>query len=99
MATATDSNTALNVSADTAAFTLKGGRYVLTVAATFGGGNVQLQILAADGSTWVAPKDIGGSANNLTAAGSQTIDLPACQARFHVVTATAVYASVARVLP
>lgn len=95
---ATDSYIASNISAPTAAFPLKGGRYVLTAVATFGGGNVQVQILAADGSTWVAPKDIGGSANNLTAAGSQTIDLPACRARINVVTATAVYAAVARVL-
>lgn len=86
-----------NIAADTPAFSAEGGRYVLAVSATFGGGNVQLQMLAADGTTWVAPKDIGGSANNLTAAGSQTIDIPPGSYRVHVVTATAVYATVARV--
>lgn len=98
MSTASDAVSFGPITANTSAFTLKGGRYVFNAVATFGGGNVQLQMLAADGTSWVAPKDIGGSANNLTAAGSQTVDLPAGQFRVAVTTATAVYASVARVL-
>jgi hypothetical protein len=42
-----------NISATTAGFSLKGGKYGQTVSATFGGGNVQLQTLAFDGSTAV----------------------------------------------
>jgi hypothetical protein len=32
---------------------VKGGAYGLSVVATFGGGNVQLQLLGPDGSTWL----------------------------------------------
>jgi hypothetical protein len=47
MATAAESVQFSNISATTAAFTLRGGAaYALTVHATFGGGNLQLQILA-----------------------------------------------------
>lgn len=86
-----------NISATTAAFRLQGGRYVMTVIATFGGGNVQLQMLGPDASTYVAPFNIAGSANNLTANGSQTLDLPPGQYKFVVATATAVYANLAAI--
>lgn len=95
--TATDAIQLSNASADSAAKVLMGGRYVLSVHATFGGGNVQVQQLALDGATWVIPMNIAGSANNLTADGSVAMDLPSGQYRIHVVTATAVYASLARV--
>lgn len=94
MPTSTDGKLFSNIAATTAAFYLKGGRYVIMATATFGGGNVQLQALGPDGTNFVAPKDIGGSANNLTAAGSQTVDLPSGQYRFLIATATAVFCSV-----
>ena len=73
---------------------LYGGRYVLTAHATWGGGNITLQLLCPDGSTYVSPKDIGGSANTLTADGSQTIDCPPGQYTIKVTTASAIYVSV-----
>lgn len=97
MATASDAVQLVNASADSPATVLKGGRYVFSVHATFGGGNVQVQQLALDGSTWVVPMNIAGNANNLTADGSQTLDLSPGTYRIHVVTATAVYAACARV--
>ena len=42
-----------NISATTSAFRLTGGRYGVTVHATFGGGSVTLQVQAADGTTWI----------------------------------------------
>lgn len=48
---ATESNQFSNIAATTAAFILKGGRYAPI--ATFGGGDLQLQILALDGVTWI----------------------------------------------
>lgn len=81
-----------NISATTAAFTVEGGIYSLDVTATFGGGNVQLQMLAVDGSTWI---NVGTS---VTAAGQQSpLYLPPGQFRLSITTATAVYASLARV--
>jgi hypothetical protein len=76
-----------NISATTAAFALKGGKYAAVVSATFGGGNVQLQTLALDGSTWV---NVGTS---ITAAGLSNYDLSPGQYRLAITTATAVYAS------
>src|SRR5262245_42750613 len=52
-ATATESVQFKNIAATTAAFALKGGKYSLIVTATFGGGNLQLQALALDGTTWI----------------------------------------------
>jgi len=80
-----------NIAATTAAFALLGGKYALTVTATFGGGNVQLQILSLDGSTWL---NVGSS---VTTAGVSTNDIPAGQYRLSITTATAVFASVSRV--
>lgn len=99
MATATEAANYSNISADTSAFRLKGGRYVVSAKATWGGGSLTLEMLALDGSTWVSPMDISGVANTLGADGSFTIDLPAGQFRINLTTATAVYVSVARVLP
>jgi hypothetical protein len=88
---ATESRQFNNISATTAGFTLRGGKYALIVTATFGGGSVQLQVLAADNATWVPL----GTA--LTAAGNQTFDLPPATYRIAVTTATAVYASLTSV--
>jgi len=69
----------------TAAFKLKGGKYAVNSMATWGGGNSQLQTLAADASTWL---NVGSS---VTANGVATFDLPPGQYRFTVTTATAAY--------
>ncbi len=77
-----------NISANTAAFTLRGGNYGVTVSATFGGGNIALQRLAADASTYVTV------VTAFTAAGYASANLPSGTYRLAVTTATAVYADV-----
>ena len=59
-----------NISADTAAFTLQAGNYGVTIHATFGGGSVTLQRLAADATTYVT------CLTAFTAAGYATVLLP-----------------------
>jgi len=86
-ATATQSFQFSNISATTAQFNVKGGKYGLTVTATFGGGNVQLQTLSLDGSTWLPV----GSA--ITANGFTTMDIPPGPYRLAITTATAVFAA------
>jgi hypothetical protein len=80
-----------NISATTAQFQVKGGYYAITVHATFGGGNVQLQTLALDGSTWLL---MGSS---ITADGTQIYQLPPGPYRIAIATATGVYAALTRV--
>jgi len=81
-----------NISATTAAFGLKGGRYRLVVSANFGAGNVQLQMLSVDGVTWIA------FGSPITAATYTTFDLPPGQYRLAVTApATAVYAALTSV--
>lgn len=91
MSRAIDGNTASNISATTAAFQLDGGKYAIEVTATWGGGNVVLQRLSADGSTYL-PVHTAFTANNLT-----TADLPRGTYRWAVTTATAVYARATRI--
>jgi hypothetical protein len=92
-ATATESKAFSNIAANTAAFTLKGGKYAVAVVATFGGGSVKFQTLGPDGTTWLSV----ASATDLTAAGDATVDLSPGQYRFTIATATAVFASVSSV--
>jgi hypothetical protein len=86
-ATATESVKFANISATTAPFGLRGGRYSLIATAVFGGGSVTLQTLALDGTTWVPL----GTA--ITSPGNQTYDLPPATYRIAIVTATGVYAA------
>lgn len=74
-------------------FTLQMGRYMLVATATWGGGSLALKALAANGTTYVAVKDINGSAASLTADGTILMDLPGGSYRLDVTTATAVYAT------
>lgn len=82
-----------NISASTAAFALRGGRYAVAALATFGGGSVKLQALGPDGTTFLSV----ASGSDFTAAGFGAVDLPPGQYRFTIATATAVYASVTSV--
>lgn len=75
-----------NASATGSAVQWDGGRGVFSVVATFGGGNVALQYLGPDESTWLTV----GSA--LTANGLASFDLPPGRIRAAVTTATGVYA-------
>lgn len=77
-----------NIAATPASFPLSAGEYGLTVHATFGGGSVTLQKLAADGSTFVTCMPA------FTADGYATANLPAGTYRLLVTTATAVYADI-----
>jgi hypothetical protein len=77
-----------NISASTASFTLRGGSYGITAHATWGGGNVALQRLAADGASWV------NVITALTADGFAATNLPNGTYRFAVTTATGVYCDV-----
>lgn len=77
-----------NISATTAAFTLRGGNYGLSCHATFGGGNIALQRLAPDGSTYVTV------ITALTADGYGNANLPSGSYRLQVTTATSVYCDV-----
>lgn len=93
MASAVDGQLFSNISANTAAFTLKGGYYMVAAVATWGGGNAELQALGPDQSTWLsAPTALKLSANGMIAG-----YLPPGQYRFTITTATAVYCSVAGV--
>jgi hypothetical protein len=59
--------------------------------ATFGGGNVELQMLGPDQSTWPSAP----TALKFTSNGTISGYLPPGQHRFAITTATAVYCSVA----
>jgi hypothetical protein len=82
-----------------------GGQYAVGVSATFGGGNVELQILGPDGSTFISIyqffNNAGAEADliigKFLANGMKVFYLPAGQYKFVVTTATAVYANVIRV--
>jgi hypothetical protein len=91
-ATSTESVKFSNIGAvNTAAFTLKGGRYAVVTKST-GAGMIDLTTLAADGGTFV--KTITSIA---TVAGYAVIDLPPGQYRFEVATFTANFLSVTSV--
>jgi len=77
-----------NASATSSGAFWPGGRGVFSAKATWGGGTVKLQYLAADGATWID----AGSDTTLTADGGGVFELPAGQIRANVATATAVYA-------
>jgi hypothetical protein len=83
-----------NASATGSAVTWGGGQGVFSVAATFGGGNVALQALLPDGSSWgaVPLTTTAGQAATLAANGHGTFTLPPGSIRAAVTTATAVYA-------
>jgi len=74
-----------NISATTAAFTLRGGQYAVDAIATFSSGSITLQKLAGDGTTYVT------ALTAFTAAGYATVNLPSGTYRFSIATATAVY--------
>jgi len=91
--TAGDSKRFSNISATTALFFLKGGKYAAEVIATFGGGSVKLQALMPDGSTVASVS----SATDFTANGFATVDLAPGLYEITVATAAAVSASVVRI--
>ena len=99
MTTPVDAVEFSNISATTAPFPLKGGFYMVACVATFGGGNVELQALGPDQSTYLSvPAALPvGAALKLTANGTISGYLPPGQYRFAIATATGVNCSVAGV--
>ena len=91
MSSGGDSKTFSNVSTTQGPFKLNGGTYGVTATATWGGGSVTLQALGPDGVTWIT------ALAAFSANGYAAISLPPGQFRFLITTATAVYASVARI--
>lgn len=70
-------------------FTLKGGKYMMAVAAAFNGGGVQFQMLAPDGVSWSL------FSTAFLANGVQVADVPPGQYRLVIgLQPTGVYASV-----
>jgi hypothetical protein len=80
-----------NASATGAAAAWAGGRGLFAAEATFGGGSVGREYLGPNG-TWLATPAV-----SLTANGGVIFELPPCQIRAAVVTATAVYARADRI--
>lgn len=92
MATSVDAQSFTGLSANTNAFSLKGGYYM--VAAVFSGTSVELQALGPDGSTWLSmstPAKL--TASGMIAAGY----LPPGQYRFTLTSASGASCSVAGV--
>jgi len=88
MATATESKQFSNVGGNTAAFTLRGGNYVLTASGTIT--SVQLQVQSLDGSTWI---NVGTA---LAAAGLSSFSLAPGSYRL-AITGSAIYAALTSV--
>lgn len=82
-----------NISANTADFQLRGGKYGMSCVATFGGGSIKLQKKGADGTTYQSVS----SGTDFTAAGYATVDVPPGNYRLTIATASAVYADVCRI--
>jgi hypothetical protein len=78
-----------NITSTTAAFSLHGGLYGITVNATWGGGSVTLQRLAGDGTTYIT------CLTAFTADGYATVPLPPGTYKVVVATATGVYVTIA----
>jgi hypothetical protein len=81
-----------SIGATPALFTLRGGQYAVTVTATFGGGSVTLQRVAADGSTLVT------CLTAFSAAGYATVNLPSGTYSLTIATATAVIADITSIV-
>jgi hypothetical protein len=91
MTTAVDAKSFSNIAATTPPFFLKGGDYMVAAIATFGGGSVELQALGPDQATFLSLP----TALKLTANGMISGFLAPGQYKFVIVTATAVFCSVA----
>jgi hypothetical protein len=91
MATSTESVLLPNISATTAAFQLRGGKYAIFANAT-GTGTMGLQLVSQDGTTLVPVHTVFSTVNGYT-----VVDLPPGQYKFFVATFTAIYAAICRI--
>lgn len=88
---AVDGKSFSNIAATTATFQLLGGQYGICVTGTWSSGSVTLEMLAADGATFVT------AATAFSTNTYETAYLPAGTYKFVVTTATAVYAAITRI--
>lgn len=91
---ATESIKFNEIDATTAGFALYGGRYLLLVVATWGGGSVAVESLAPDAS-WIAVPNVEGDA--VAGDGAFHYDLPPGQYRLALTTATDVLGALTRI--
>jgi hypothetical protein len=90
---ATESKQYSNIAATTLQFSIAGGKYGLEISATWGSGNVQIETLSLDNSSWL---NVGSA---VTANGVSTYDLPAGQYRLAISSgATAIYAALTKIV-
>jgi hypothetical protein len=90
-ATAVEAIVFKNIGASSAAFALRGGKYAIVANAT-GTGTMGLQMLGADGLTFVP-----AHAAFVAVTGFATVDLPPGSYKFVLATFTAVFASICRI--
>lgn len=81
-----------NISATTAAFTLRGGQYGVTAKGTWAAGSATLQRLAADGVTYVT------CLTAFAADGYASVNLPSGTYKVAIVTATGVYIDITSIV-
>ena len=91
MATSTEAVKFSNISATTALFTLRGGKYAITAAAT-GAGTMGVQMLMPDGTSLIAVHTAFAAVT-----GFAVVDLPPGQYEFVIATFTAVFATICRI--
>jgi len=100
MATASEGQVFSNVSTNQGPFNLKGGRYLVEMIATWNSGNITLDALGPDGTTFLTVNTLSGGtsgAAKLSANGTFVVDLPPGEYRFTITTATAAYLALASV--
>ena len=86
-------------------FSLIGGKYMVAVVATFGGGVVHFKRLGPDGSTYLplyqafntTGTEVDLEIGDFLVAGTKVFDLPPGTYKIHLVTATAAYIDVVRI--
>lgn len=102
---APDGVTFQNITTDQT-FSLIGGKYMVSVVATFGGGIVHFKRLGPDGSTYLPLYQAFTKATSpaldleigdFSIAGTKVFDLPPGTYKIHLVTATAAYVDVVRI--
>lgn len=91
MASSSDGKIFSNIAATTAAFSLLGGKYAISAAAT-GSGTMGLQIMGPDNATFIAAHTAFAAVT-----GFIVVDLPPGQYKFVIATFTAVYAAICRI--
>jgi hypothetical protein len=91
MATSTENVSFSNISATTASFALRGGKYAIAASAT-GAGTMGLQMQSPDGATFIAVHTAFAAVT-----GFVTVDLSPGIYKFVIATFTAIFASICRI--